>query len=138
MCYFLCISTPYEVTGIIETLTDEWNLEDVSNTPIGQATRGNRPNGISYLVTEGGCSCSLLGRSHIGNNSTAQYFLHSIERALKQLPAISVLVHVCRNNLMDEKVRIRMKQHISFELLVSLFPNLEEDVRYIITAGSHR
>lgn len=132
MCYFLCVSTSQGFIADVRTHTAGLYVEDASNTPIGLATHGNRINGKSYLLTEGGCSCSIIGKGHTKRRYVAKHFSELIERLLKEAPSVSILLHTCRSSWVDEEVQVARKQIISLENFVSLFPNLEEDVRYVI------
>ena len=64
MCAFLCIALPYNTTDVVEAFGRNILLEEATTTPIGRATCGNRSGSTAYVLTQGGCSCSLVGNSH--------------------------------------------------------------------------
>jgi hypothetical protein len=136
MCIFLCLSISKTVPNIAEMFVPTLCLEEASTCSIGQATRGNT-HAKSYMVTENGCSCSIMGQSH-GNKKgyRPEHLIESIKSLLKQVPSVSVLVHTCHGNWRSEEVQSTHKQAISLETFDSTFPKIQEDVRYVITNPS--
>ena len=134
MCYFLCLSLPYEVPNLVQTLGGKLILEDASATPIGKATRGNRIESRVYVLTNGGCSCCILGKNHNTVEDGAEDFIERLKRLLEEVPSVSLLLHTFRADWRLEEVPLKEKRLITLENFA--FPNLEENIRYVIK--SHR
>jgi len=133
MCYFVCISLPHDLPSIADIFGGEISFEIASSSPIGQAARGNRTSSVSYILTEGGCSCALVGKNHSRGKSLDKNFAKGLGMLLQKLPSISILLHTSRSNWQNELVCAREKRFASLETFCFLFPNIEEDVRYVIS-----
>jgi len=133
MCYFFCISVIKSPSNFAEIFSEHIDSEDAFTTPIGKASRGNRNTGNSYVLTEGGCSCSFIGKSHNKAERASLNIIVGIKRLLEQAPIVSILIHNYRGDWRDEEVTAKCKKSITLEQFISAFPNLDEDVRYIIS-----
>ena len=85
------------------------------------------------LVLSRGCSTDILGKSDKSPNYS-QKFLRFLNKLVKISPAVSLLVHFAKGQIHLEKVIAKNKQKTSFDAFKQLFPDLDEDIRYVIQA----
>jgi hypothetical protein len=102
---------------------------------IERAVSGNRADAQSYLILEGGCSCSLVTQAHKSRRDFSHLFISGVNQLLETTPAVSFLVHVCRGDWRSEIIQVKSKKVIAEDDLPSLVLRIEEDVRYVIRAG---
>jgi hypothetical protein len=103
----------------------------LSNQRLRKNVLGNRVDGKAYVVTHAGCSSDLLGKSTRRRDLTAQ-FLHSIARVLCEVPALSILLHWAHGPVEDEVFETRDRRRVTLDEFLSIFPDLDDDVRYIL------
>ena len=130
MCYFLCLSLPYDVQNISQIFGGILSFEDASTAPIGETTRGNRTASVAYVITNGGCSCCIMGQTHNKRQYCPTDFIESLRRLLGEVPSVSLLVHAFRADWRIEEVPSKGKRLITLGDFA--FPDIEENIRYVL------
>src|SRR5262245_17659251 len=103
MCYFLLFAVPRPLP--VKVFPLPLVLEAASSHGLGQAVLGGaRGRSIAYLLTEGGCSCSIVGRCRSKAAYGPQQFVESITNLLELLPSTSILLHDSRGDWRSESV----------------------------------
>src|SRR5262249_50152353 len=131
MSYFLILSVPRSRLADLP-FGPEFQVEDVSASPIGRAATGGRVGSSAYLVTVDGCSTDVLVRGERRNDRRAE-FLRGVEALLQREHAVSLLIHWARGAVRQEPATLRHREKIAYPDLTRLFPHhLEEDAPYVI------
>lgn len=133
MCFFVCLAVPNKHPSGWSTITHGFEMTDVTDWSIGEATSGNRERDRAFLVTAGGCSCFISGANHRSEKSLSD-FESLLRSLLQQTPSVSILIHYASGDISKEKVVRKDKRSISFDKVSGQLDRLEPDVRYIITA----
>lgn len=129
MTWFCCIGTESKLPDIGE-IFDQFELTDVSKTPIGRCVTVNREDRRAYMVTLGGDSTDVLGLGY-RRASRFDQFVKSLERLSLIGPATSLLCHSFRGDVETESVTASRKETVEARSLSEL-GRFEEDVRYVI------
>jgi hypothetical protein len=135
MCFFLCLALPKKDSRVRDVISRAFEVKEVTDWPIGKVTRGNRDNGSSYLVTDGGCSCFILGLHHARGEPKVTNVVEVVKELLKRAPCVSILIHYSSSELAREAVTARAKRVLIVDEFVREFPTIQEDVRYVVTKG---
>jgi hypothetical protein len=134
MCFFVCLALPKKSVQNWSTIAHGFEIIDVTEWSIGEATRGNQDRDSSFLVTAGGCSCFISAASHRSGKSTLDQFESLIQSLLQQAPCVSILIHYASGDISKEEVIRKDKRSVLFHEVSGQLNRLELDVRYIITA----
>ena len=109
-------------------------LQEVTTTPFGLAVAGGKATARSYLVLHAGCSSELLGKGR-KRGDLSHVFVAAITNVLEQFPAVSFMVHFFKGTIEREVVTSRGKQFMTIKQFADTFPNVEEDIRYVVRSG---
>jgi hypothetical protein len=134
MCFFVCVALPKKNFQGWSIVSHGFEIIDVTDRSIGEATCGNRDRDSSFLVTAGGCSCFISGATHRSVKSTRNEFETLIRSLLPLVPCVSILIHYASGDISKEKVIRKDKRAVLFHEVSGQLNGLEPDVRYIITA----
>lgn len=133
MCFFLCVSLPKkDFQGW--RISHSFEVTDVTDWSIGTATRRNRNDDRSFLITAGGCSCFISDGKHRSTKTTLNEFESVIQSLLKQTHCVSILVHYASGDIGKEAVIRKERKSIIFTEVSGQWNRLELDVGYTITA----
>lgn len=129
----MCVALPKRDSKLCEILSESFEVTDATEWDIGKATYGIRDRDSSYLVTDGGCSCFILGMNHGCGEAKVETVENFIKALLQRTPCVSILIHDTRGDIARENVICKYKSRVSFSDFVRQFPSLQQDVRYLIT-----
>lgn len=132
MCFFVCLAIPKEDFRGWATLAHDFEVVDVSDWSIGEATCGSRERDISLLVTAGGCSCFISDANHRSVKPARDEFVSLLRSLLQQTPRVAMLIHYAGGDISREEVIRKDKRSVLFDDVSSQLNRLELEVRYII------
>src|SRR5689334_18117201 len=113
MCFFVCLALPKKFQGG-STIDQSFEMIEVTDWSIGEATSGNRDRDRAFLVTAGGCSCFISDANHHSEKSFHEF--ESLMRSLlQQTPSVSILIHYASGDISNEKVVRREKRSVLFD-----------------------
>lgn len=133
MCFFVCVALTKKNLLGSTIIAHGFEMTDVTDWSIGEATSGNRDRDRAFLVTAGGCSCFISAANHRSEKSLDE-FESLIRSLLQQTPSVSILIHYASGDISKEKVVRKDKRSVLFDEVSGHLHELEPDVRYIITA----
>ena len=137
MCFFVCLALPKSYAPKLNAMSHVFDITDVTEWSIGEATGANPARDSSFLITVGGCSCFILqGRKHRTEASKVNELDALIESLLPQVPSLSILIHSADGDVSRERVMRKDKRLVSFDESRSHYDRLDFDVRYVIS-GLH-
>ncbi len=133
MCYILCVVVPTGLAGVQRFFGGEVSLDPLSGEPLASATIGERPEADAYALTINGCSCDLLAGGHrmVGK---PELVIEGLDCLLGEIPEAAILNHWFTQPIDQATVDCAEEQSISIGKFKKLYPNIEEDVRYLIRA----
>jgi hypothetical protein len=134
MCFFISLALPKKSVQNWSAIAHGFEIIDVTEWSIGEATCGNQDRHSSFLVTAGGCSCFISAANHRSGKSTLQQFESLIQSLLQQSPCVSILIHYASGDISKEEVIRKDKRSVLFHEVSGQLNSLELDVRYVITA----
>ena len=132
MCFFVCLALPKRFKGW-SAIDHSFEMIDVTDWSIGEATSGNRDRDTAFLVTAEGCSCFISAASHRSEKSLDE-FESLIRSLLQQTSSVSILMHYASGDISKENVLRKDKRSVIFDDVSGQLDRLEPDVRYIIAA----
>lgn len=133
MCFFVCLALPKSHAPKLDAVSHLFDIRDVSEWSIGEATCANRDRDSSFLITGGGCSCFISeGKKHRTDAASANELDSLIGSLLQEAPSLSILIHYAEGDLSRERVMRQDKKLVSFDELRGQYNRLEFDVRYIV------
>src|SRR5688572_18090203 len=128
MSQFLSVGSKASCSDLRACFTGAVQLfMDISDSPFGRACLGNLP-GSAYLT-------NVLDLKRIKRNGPDYFteFHESLYRFLTDNPSVYVLPHWVSGEILKEEVTVQRSKRISLREFEALFPDLEEDVRYVVT-----
>ena len=131
MCFFVCLALPQKFQAW-SYIDHSFEMIEVTDWSIGEATSGNGDRDRPFLVTAGGCSCFISAASHRTQKSIDE-FESLVRSLLQQTPSLSMLIHYASGDISKEKVVRKDKRSVVFDEVWDQLNRLEPDVRYIIT-----
>ena len=138
MSYFLCLATPPDIDEKVPLSFDKRIYRtDVSNFPIGIATKGPKHSWKATLLQIGSSSASLIGKAGVRrthNNDLTVLLIAGIQVLLqdKSCSSLSFLVHWMEGHIKTENIPIRSEQSFQLPDLTRVVSSLDEDVRYTV------
>ena len=133
MCFFVCLALAKSHAPKLSAMSHVFDLTDVTDWSIGEATCGNRDRDGSFLITIGGCSCFI---SEVKNHRMGASKLNELETLisllLQQVPSLSILIHYADGDISRERIMRKEKRLVLFDKLRGQFNRLEFDVRYVM------
>jgi hypothetical protein len=131
MCIFIAVAVLKGRSPGREVFGESILLDNASGTSIGLNCSLRAEGRACYVITEGGCSCALLGRGHRAGPHRDR-FLQGLAKLIEQAPAVSILIHTSQGNWRAEQINLKAKKTLGLCEFKTIFPHLEEDVRYAI------
>jgi hypothetical protein len=134
MCFFVCLAVPKKSFQGWNSISHAFDVIDVTDWSIGEATCGNQERDSSFLITAGGCSCFISDAKHRSGTPTRNDFQNLIRSLLQQAPRVAVLVHYASGDISKEQVIRKDKRTVRFHEVSGQLNQLEPDVRYLIAS----
>jgi hypothetical protein len=133
MCFFVCIALPKSQAPKLNATSHVFDITDVTDWSIGEATCATRDRDSAFLITVGGCSCFISeGKKHRTEAAGLTELDALIESLLPQVPSLSILIHYATGDLSRERVMRKDKRLVSFAELRAQYSRLDPDVRYVV------
>ncbi len=133
MSYFLVIGVDRKATDCTGHFADSIALTRISNSSIIESVIGGTLNADVFLTTMYGDSHELLDKGDPKRNCSAA-FIDGVGSILTEAKSVSVLLHWYRGHVEFETLPSCPKRKISLRKFTQLYPNIEEDVRYVVVA----
>ncbi len=130
MCYFLSLVIPKRVDDIESYFDKSFQIVDFSDSLLGRIYRKVNTDAVVYHVLSSGCSCDLLKKELC--REIVQLFKAGFSDLMSTVSVTSVLNHWYHNQYEDEKIIIRKEVKVLLEEFLEIFPDIEEDVKYLI------
>ena len=131
MCYILCLAVPKGVSDVGRYFDADLSLDSLSDEPIVRAIIGDHPEREAYAVTLKGCSCDVLVGGHRAAGRP-ELVIEGLTKLLDDVPAAAVLNHWFTRAIADADVKCSGEHPTTIARFNELYPDLEDDVRYII------
>ncbi len=133
MCYILCLTVPRGLGAIDDHFDDSVQLRPLADESLATSAMGALAH-RAYAVTVGGCSCDLLVGGHRMANRP-ELVTAAVEHLLADASEIALLKHWFTRPVHEVEVRCARERQLKFGRFRTLYPRLEDDVRYVIARG---
>lgn len=144
MSYFIGMTVPAGRGDVASCFRTNFSFWQVTNAALGRALltglaesdaqdNGGAPKQEreAYLVTIGQVSDGIVGQGR-SNEEYPKWFLQGMEEALKRFSHISLVLMWAQGQGTLKELPLKGEAKVSLEKFSSQFPDIEQNVRYII------
>ena len=139
MSYFLCLAVPKGMSHKLSLVFDRCvHLTDVTDFPIGEATKGKNKLWRVFNLQVGSSSASLIGRGAIKvsarNNDRTGLFISGLEALLEEDNRLSlcILIHWMSGSMTTEKFDVSEERPLSLMSFKRDISILQENIRFLV------
>ena len=141
MSYFICVCCNKPVHERTKPLAKQekeifspgFKLYDMRNTPVGLSVARNYVGYVPYVITRGiGVSSRGIINKGPKEERCAPLFLEKLKEACGYSKSVSLLLWWSHGWIYTEIVPVIRQYKLSFEEFGKIFPNIEENVLYVI------
>ena len=137
MSYFVCMSCPGSKSELLSIFKPDskpspFHLTDMNDTPVGKIVQNGKSNAYAFIVTYGLYSEHLVDKCPPRDGASAE-FIVKLKQIRERYGAFTFLLHFFRGMIVEERLKEYKTVMTSFDDFIRAFPNVEEDVVYVVS-----